>query len=191
MATKDQLIEELLQNPLVDVVMKCGQIVCGQVVDVEGDFVIVAEPDRSATCWVRQDEVAFIRLHPPLEPVRYPEDPEEQYHQQMYGSPYMPTVMDGPLPYPQRQPQQRPSGRRRSKVALAPDMQARLEQVKQRHRRAEFVDRRAEAPQYAEPEHAGGVPVGSRGLPLSQKNGSRQVFRPRIEMPEDDEEPQQ
>lgn len=182
MASKEQLIEELRQNPLVDVVLKCGQVVCGQIVEMEGEFMVVVEADRSASCWVRLDEVALVRLHPPLETVRYPDDPEEEYHQRMYGSPYMPTVMDSPPPYARRPQERRP------KVALAPDMKARLEEIKERHRTAEFSTRRTQAPEY---EHAGGVPAGARGMPLSQKNGPRQVFRPRIEMPEDDGEPQQ
>lgn len=183
MATREQLIEELRQNPLVDVVMKCGQVVCGQIVEMEGEFMVVVEADRSASCWVRLEEVALVRLHPPLEPVRYPDDPEEERQQRMYGSPYMPTVVDSPMPYARQAQQQR-----RPKVALAPDMRARLERVKERHRTAEFATRRAQTPEY---EHAGGVPTGPRNMPLSQQRGAQQVFRPRIEMPEDDGEPQQ
>ena len=187
MASMDEMREMILQNPLVDVVMKCGQVVCGPVADIDGEFMVVNEPDRSASCWIRQEEVAFIRLHPPLEQVRYPDDPQRQYPQQQqpraYGSPYMPTVMDNPEPvYPQA-----PMPRQPGRVVVAPDARARLEQVKQRHRTAEFVSRRhAQEPEFGGLPH----PQMERPEPPPLGRSPGQVYKPRIENPED-EEPQQ
>jgi hypothetical protein len=193
MASTSEMMDMLRQFPLVDVVMKCGQVICGQVADLEGEFMVVNEPDRRASCWVRQEEIAFIRLHPPLENVRYPEDEQQGLPpRQAYGSPYMPTVFDNPDPtmYDHQQPMPRQSGR----VVVAPDMRAKLEQVKQRHRTAEFVTRRHAADT--------GMPEGPRMERRSQQQQQEmpaqhlhshspgQVYRPRIDN-SDTEEPQE
>lgn len=196
MASLDEMREMILQNPLVDVIMKCGQVVCGQVADLDGEFMVVNEPDRSASCWIRQEEVAFIRLHPPLEQVRYPDDPRQQQQQQQqpgYGAAYMPTVFDDPDPQMPQQPQppspyQQPMQRQPGRVVVAPDARARLEQVKQRHRTAEFVSRRSQQ----DAEFATGPQMERQHVPQPppQKRSSDQVYRPAIDNRED-EEPQQ
>jgi hypothetical protein len=176
MASISEMMEMIRQYPLVDVVMKCGQVVCGQVADLEGEFMVVNEPDRGASSWIRQEEIAFVRLHPPLESVRYPEDERQRPSRSAYGSPYMPTVVDEPLPgYP--------TERRPGRVALAPDMRSRLEQVKERHRTAEFVTSRHEGL-----SGLAGRPQLVREEPqVPPEHSPGQVYRPRIEDPGEEE----
>lgn len=207
MATRDDMLHSIQQSALADVVMKCGQVVCGRVLDMTDDIVVVAE-NEGGFAWVMRAEIAFIRTHPPLEAVRYPEQQQQQPRPQVggppqhYASPYIPTIID-----------EMPDGRRYPPGPPPPaGPRERLEGVKARHRRAEFAGRQfnqsgqpqaawshgdrwnappeANDPMWtrrgdAAPQHPPGWPPEQ----FQRRPGPGQVHRPHIETEELPEEP--
>jgi hypothetical protein len=134
MSSYEAMEKNVKGSSLVDVVMKCGQIACGQVVDMSGDFIEIVNQDDGSTIWVRYNEVAFFKVYQPFEPVRYDDDVgyESPYEPSPYSSQHVPHVNRDPMRPPMRRP----------RVAVVPGARSRIDEVKDRHRSAEFGTRR-------------------------------------------------